>query len=475
MTPPSSPSDRPASQTSAADGDRGSTQAPAPPVDGGHDDDLDGDGLAAPIAATGDGPGGDGRSARGGGLASRTFDSLRDDGFRWYLTAMLGHFASMNMQQLVRGYLVFDLTGSFALLGLMALANATPRLALALIGGVLADRYPKKHMIQASQAANVVITLAIGMLIFANLLRFEHLLASAFVQGSINALAMPSRQSVIPEIVGMDRLTNAVALNAATRNVVRLVAPAGAGFLLAVVGAAWVYFLMAGLYLIAVITMSKVPVPDRRGSGAAGRRRGGARGALSDIAAGFRYIAGHSTLMMLLSVHLVIVLFSMPYQRMLPGYVAEVLNAGPQMLGILLSVTAVGSLVGSLFIASLQSRERGKVLLLSSLVLGLALLVFAASQSLWLTAPIMMVIGVVQSIRGSLNQVLIQSNVDDEHRGRVMSIFTMEMGLISFGAFGVGILSATFGVQQTLFATALALVAVVLAVTAFVPRYRRLD
>ena len=441
-------------------------EAPAAPPDGAH--------ALAPAVATEGGP-----PPRRGKFSLRTFESLNDHNFRWYFFAMFGQFSAMQMQMFVRGFLVFELTGSFAALGTVSLANAIPGLLLSLVGGVVADRLPKRVILQAGQVANMIMAGGITYLLFVNQLRFEHLLLAAVVQGISNALTMPSRQSMVPELVGPARLMNAVALNTAGMNLTRLVAPALGGLIVAWTSATGVYTFMTLSYLFAVVTLMKVPARPpfvgtrmRRGGGGAAK---GPRGSMRDLKEGLTYIGRTPVIRTLLFVNFLIVLVSMPYMMMLPGFAKEVLDADASRLGVLMSITGVGSLAGSLVIASLPSRHRGRLLLGGSLLLGVALLVFSASTFYWFSAAVMIVIGVGQASRMSLSNVLIQSYVHDDYRGRVMSIYMMEFSLTMFGVFLVGILAGIFGVQVVIGGTAVALIALVAIFFLFVPSIRNLD
>ena len=411
----------------------------------------------------------------------RTFDSLIEvRAFRWFVISMTGNWAALQMQQVVRGFLVYHLTGSYTALGSMALANSAPRLVLALYGGVIADRMPKRYIIQVGQLFNAALVLAVGLLLAFDLLRFEHLIVSAILQGISNSFTQPARQAMIPEIVGLERLTNAVALNASGMNTMRLLAPAIGGVLLAFVGFEWVYFLMAGMYLFAVVTMLRVPAEPIAGMELRPSRRAQrSRGGLTDIAEAFRYLRLQPTLSMLLVVHLFIVVFSMPYQRLLPGFVADVLASTEEetalRLGLLLTLTGIGALFGSLVVASIPSRRRGQLLLLGTVVMGASLLAFSVSTVFWASAAIAVALGVGQASRQALSTVLIQSHVSNEYRGRISSVMMMEMGLTSFGTFGFGILASVVGIQVALGAAAVALLIVAAAVFLFVPRYRDLD
>ncbi len=415
----------------------------------------------------------------------RTFESLIEVGaFRWFMASMIGNWASLQMQQVVRGFLVYYLTGSYAALGAIALANSAPRLVLALFGGVIADRLPKRLLVQSGQAVNGILTLSIALLLVFDWLRFEHLLVSAILQGVSNSFTQPARQALIPEIVGLGRLTNAVALNVSGMNTMRLVGPTVAGFMLAVVGFEWVYFLMTALYVSAIVALLRVPrtpspdyeeQPSQSSRGSAWGRHGG----LGDIAEAMRYLRGQRTLAMLLIVHLLIVIFAMPFQRLLPGFVDEVLSSSEQQtalrLGFLYTATGVGALAGSLLIASMPGRARGKLMLYGTAWTGLTLLAFTASEVFWLSVVIVTAMGLGQASRQALSQVMVQVHVSNEFRGRISSIMMMEMGLTSFGTFGFGILASEIGIRLTLAIAGAALVVVASAIYLLVPRYRNLD
>ena len=176
---------------------------------------------------------------RGGGLNIRnlrTFSSLKNGQFRLYYGAMLGQMAAMNMQMIVRSLLIFRITGSATYLGLLALANASPMLALSLFGGVLADRVAKKQVLIGGQAVSGILTLAVAICLSRGILTEETwwiLLVAAVGQGIVMALMMPARQAMIFDIVGGSQLMNAVALNTLGMNALRLIAPATSGFLIA--------------------------------------------------------------------------------------------------------------------------------------------------------------------------------------------------------------------------------------------------
>ena len=434
---------------------------------------VDGDGVAALPEAGADStaaavatldrgasPGGEqGPPPRG----LRTFESLRDAGYRWYLLSMLGQMASLNMQQLVRGFLVFDLTGSYAALGTMYLVNSIPGLLLSAGGGVLADRVRhKKRIVQVGQLLNGTNALVLALLLAGDRLIFEHLLMAAVVHGTVMSLMMPARQAMLPEVVGYARLTNAVALNAAGMNATRLIAPSIGGFMIAAAGPAWVYFSITGLYLLA--TGMLMLVPTESATAGRGERQDAPRGGgFSDLADGLRYMWRDRTMRALLWVSILFAVLSMPFLFLLPGVVADVLDRGPGSLGLLMTIAGSGSLVGSLAVASLPGRRRGRAFLLASLLLGVALVAFAVSSWYWVTAAIMVAVGVGDAGRLSLSMVLVQEYVRDEYRGRVMSVLMMQRSIATFGTFVVGLAAALVGVQIAIGSLAALLIVAALA------------
>jgi len=408
----------------------------------------------------------------------RTFEALRDPNFRWFFAAQLGSFAAMNMQMFIRGWLVFELTGSFTALGLMSLANGAVGFFLAPAGGVLADRVrQKKHVVQICQVVSALLALAIGVIIARDSLRFPQLVAAALVQGAAMSTMMPSRQALAADVAGRDRLMNVISLNTAGMNAARLLMPGVAGWMVGFLGAGngnilptqYVYFAMAGLYGWAVAGLFFVVVRDRAPTATH------APSPLEELRIGFLYVLETPRIRMLLLANFFMVFFGMAYFMLLPGYAKEVLGTGPERLGLLVSISGIGALVGSLVIASLPSRRRGLLLLGSVLVLSLGLLAFSASTDYWLSVALLAVVGLGQGGRMSLSNVLIQSYVDDEFRGRVMSIYMMEFALMNISIYPIGLLANRVGPQLAVGASGLGLLVLFAVLFFWVPDYRRLD
>lgn len=403
----------------------------------------------------------------------RTFRSLKNPVYRLYFIGMLGQFASMNMQMVTGSLLLYRLTDSAVLLGTMSLVVAVPMIFLSLFGGAIADRFQKKQILVLGLASSAVVSLGIALALATGILSKENadswwiLMVSALLQGTIMGLMMPARQAIIPEIVSRDQVMNAVALNTLGINVLRFLAPGVAGFLIDAFDFKAVYYAMTGMNVWAVIFILFVPPT--------GRLTAHEGNIIADIQAGFRYIFSEKTILYILFFTLIIVVFSMPYQQLLPIFVDDILEVGATGMGVLLSVSGAGAMVGSIIVASLPNKKRGVILLISGLISGLALICFSFSNSWGLSLAFMVFVGLAQTGRMTMSNTLLQSYVEREYMGRVMSVFNIEWGLVSLGTFAAGLMAEAINVQWVIAGFALILTILSVLSLSFVPRLRKLD
>ena len=426
-------------------------------------------------------------------LTGRMFASLSNSHFRLFMAAMMGQMGAMNMQMVARAWFMYELTGSAALLGAVSLANGLPLLLLSLYGGVIADRVPKKHVLIVGQIASAVLALGVAILISTNIINWQLLIVASVVQGMIMALMMPSRQSVIPELVGEQGLTNAVALNTAGMNLNRLTAPGIAGLMIALVGIESVYYVMTVLYVVATFFATLLPI-----TGSTSLSGGNA---IDNAKEGLRYIKDSPVLPALLIVTLVSVVLSMPYMHLLPIFTKDILTleaAGmgwmtsipviggmleplPALfekssfrLGTLMTISGIGALAGSLFIAALPADRRGIYFLGSLMLSALTLLAFSMSPWYFLSIVLVVPLGLGQAGRMALSNALVQANSDDIHRGRVMSVYMMEFGVTNFGIFLIAILADVIGVQWAIGGSAALLAVITVYFYLKTPKVRQL-
>lgn len=406
-------------------------------------------------------------------LGKQTFRSFKNPAYRLYYGGMLGQMAAMNMQQLAGSLLIYRLTGSAAILGAMSLANAIPMICLSLFGGAIADRVQKKYVLLIGQAAFAVVSLSVALALTLGYLSAERagswwiLIVSSMLQGSVMGLMMPSRQAVIPEIVSDEELMNAISLNVMGMNSLQLFAPALAGFLIDAFDFKAVYYVMTGMYIIAVIFFAFLPLT--------GTMVNRGISVLAGIKEGLNYVRHDTIIFLVLIFSFLTVILSMPYTMLMPVFADDILKVGATGLGVLLSVSGIGAVSGSLVLASLPNKKRGIILLVSSLFLAVALVGFSFSSTWYLSLGLIVLVGLGQSGRMTLSNALLQYYVKDEYVGRVMSLFLMQFGLSSFGTFAAGLLTEAMGVQWAVGGFAMVLVLIAVLALVFVPRLRKLD
>ncbi|MBI4236405.1 MAG: MFS transporter [Chloroflexi bacterium] len=398
----------------------------------------------------------------------RTFQSLKVRNFRYYMASSLAQMACMNMQMMASGLFMYKMTGSSALLGLTMLASAVPQLLLSPFGGIVADRVSKRLVLILGLLGSAFVALGIALATDLQIITWHYLVLSSFLQGTIMSLMMPSRQSMISELVGRDNLMNAVALNSAGMNVNQMGAPALAGFIVAGFGFHGVYYVMTGFYLLAAVLV--FPVRQTRQPAFQGRRS-----TFGDLKDGLLYIRQNPTLLAILLLSLLTVVLSMPFRFLLPVFTEDILKVGPKELGLLLSTSGVGALIGSLVIASLGEKGRGMLFLHTGVLASAGIIAFVLSNSYALSLVIMLFVGLAQSGRMALGSTLLQSYTEDAYLGRVMSFSMMQFGMMSLGTFGISVAAEFIGVQWAVGMTAVLLALITFYYYAFSPRIRRLD
>ena len=366
--------------------------------------------------------------------------------------------AGMQMQMLARGYLVYDITGSASLLGFVSAGMAIPMLFLAPFGGAIADRVDRKRLIQGGQFIVAALAVVVGAAIYAGRIEWHYLMAASILQGTVWTFMMPARQAIIPQIVGPDRIGNAMALNAAGMSAMTLIAPAVAGGLYALAGPANVYFIISGLSFLSVVLTTLVPKPS---GGAPVSRR---PDMFNDIGAGLVYIKGNSMVLILLVMGLATTLLASPFRMLLPVFVVDIYHRGPDSMGLLVAIMGGGSLAGSLAIAALGDWRRGMLLIIGSFISGIALLLIAAFPFYYAAAVIMILVGLGDAGRRTINMGLIMEVVEDQYRGRVMSVFMMNFGLMPLGVLPAGMIADILGGQTAIALLGFLLVLVTLSI-----------
>jgi MFS family permease len=402
-----------------------------------------------------------------------TFSSFKNPTYRIYFGGMIGQMAAMNMQNLARSLLIYLLTNSPAILGIMSFANAVPMLIFSLYGGVIADRVQKKYVLLIGQAVSAVVSLVVAIALHIGYLSSENpeswwvLIATSIVQGATMGLMQPSRQAIISEIVSEEELMNAISLNTMGMNSLQIIAPAITGFLIDAIGFAAVYYAMTGTYLIAVVFFFLLPKTSAMGT--VGTK------AIDNIKAGLKYVRNDKPIFLVLIFSLIVVFLSMPYGMLMPIFAEDILKVGASGMGILLSVAGIGSILGSIVLASLPNKKRGVMMLASGILLGIALSVFSFSKSWPLSLGFIVLVGLGQTGRMTLSNTLLQYYVDNRYLGRVMSIYMMQFGLTSFGTFIAGMIAEAVGTPWALGSFSMILFVASIGAMFFLPTLRKLE
>jgi MFS family permease len=411
-----------------------------------------------------------------GGLSAwpqKTFASFKNPVYRLYYLSMVGHWSSMNMQMLARNLLIYRISDSGAILGILALANAIPMIIVTLPGGVLADRIQKKTVIQYGQMASIIVSLGTTLALVFGYLSPEHpnswwvLMVSGALQGAVMGIIMPSRSAIISEIVGPEHLMNAISLNNLGMNVFRILSPALAGFLIDVIDFWAVYAIMTVMIVMSMICIMLVP-PTRVKTVEGGN-------SLTDVLEGWRYLRGEKTIFYVLLFTAGATILGAPYAQLLPMFTEDILKVSATDMGVLIMVSGIGAMIGSLILASLSNRKRGLIMLFAGLIMSVALVGFSFSSRWYLSLFLIIFIGMGSSGQMALGNSLIQYYSDATYRGRVMSFFMLGFGFSSLGAFFAGMLAEGVGVQWSVGSMAIVLVIVTIVVLAMVSRIRKLD
>ena len=359
-------------------------------------------------------------------VRDRAFPALAYKGYSRLWQANLGGMTGYWMQTVVQGWLVIELTNSPFMLGLLAFFRSIPMLLLSPFGGVLADRFDRPRLLLIAQSLLAVTALAVGALVAAGWIQIWHLIVSSLVFGTTFAINVPARYALLSDLIPRKHLGNAVGLNSATMSGARIIGPSIAGYLIGVIGIAGTYFAQVGAYAWGIFNVARIK-SDTTQSQVTGST-------MTILRDGFAYVYRTKTILSLMMLTLSPALFGMPITMLLPAFVSQDLRGGPKDLGILMGALGVGSLIGALgVVARSQLRRKGRAVLISLIVYGFLLVALAFMRTVFLAALVLAVSGFFQAIYMALNQTIIQLLVPSEIRGRVMSIWMLNWGLMPLG------------------------------------------
>jgi MFS family permease len=365
---------------------------------------------------------------------SHAWRALRHRNFRLFFGGQTISLIGTWMTRIATAWLVYRLTHSALLLGTVSFAGQIPTFLVAPFAGVWIDRWDRRQVLVWTQTLAMVQSFALAGLTFSGHITIHWILFLSVMQGVINAFDMPGRQSFMVQMVE-DRadLSNAIAINSSMVNVARLIGPSLAGMLIAVTSEAWC-FLIDGISYIAVIAsllMMHVHVP------AIVRK---ATSTFHEMKEGWSYVSGFLPIRTILMLFAVVSLMGMPFVVLMPVFAATVLHGGPHTLGFLMGAMGVGALASALSLAA-RRNVRGLIRMIpvAAGVFGLGLIGFGLSSTFWLSMAMVLVAGAGMMQGMAASNTIIQTLVDEDKRGRVMSYYTMAfMGMAPFGSLLAG-------------------------------------
>ncbi len=347
------------------------------------------------------------------------------------------------MEQIARGWLIYQMTDSPLLLGLIQATRALPLLFFGVIAGAVADRNDRKTTLLYAQHANMALNLALATLVLTGHVAVWHVFVTAFLAGISMAFQQPARQSIIPDIVAREHLMNAISLNSAILNMSRSVGPALSGMLIAVFDVGGCYIIQAGLLFVASIWTHQLHLPKKPS-------RFGRGSIFVSVKEGLQYARTNPVARILLMVALIPIILAQPYNTLFPVFARDIYQIGPAGQGMMLSVVAVGSVAGGFANAAWGDSApwtKGVQLVGGLMCFGVSLMAFAISPMLLPALVALMFVGVSSTSYRAVNQTLIQSHVEDEYRGRMMSLYLLDRGLAPLGASFAGIVATLFSAR----------------------------
>ncbi|MEA2601367.1 MAG: hypothetical protein QOF89_2359 [Acidobacteriota bacterium] len=406
------------------------------------------------------------RSSAGIGFMLR---ALRHRNYRLFFSGQTVSLVGTWMTRIATSWLVYRLTRSALLLGLVGFAGQIPSFLLAPFAGVLVDRWNRHRLLVAAQVLAMLQSAALAVLALTGVINIWHVLGLSLFQGVINAFDMPARQAFVVEMVE-DRadLSNAIALNSSMVNAARLLGPSIGGVLIAAVGEGWCFFWDAVSYLAVIaslLLMRLAPRPQRTGRKSK---------VLPELREGLAYVAGSPPIRSILLLLALVSLVGMPYTVLMPVFASTILHGGPHTLGFLMAATGVGALLGAVFLARRRSvLGLGKVIPLMAALFGAGLIGFSLSRHLWLSLALLLATGLGFMVTMAASNTLLQTLVADDKRGRVMSLYTMAiMGMTPFGSLLAGVLANRIGAPHTLLLGGLGCLAAALWFALLLPKLR---
>jgi MFS family permease len=344
-------------------------------------------------------------------------------------------------------WLVYRLTGSAFLLGVVGFAGQFPAFVLGPFAGIVVDRWDRHRLLVVTQTISMLQSFALAALVFTGRITLTWIVVLSIVQGLVNAFDMPARQAfLLTMIENKNDLGNAIALNSSMVNVARLVGPSIAGVVIAATSEGWCFFIDGVSYVTVIVALLRMRIV-RQAGGPAVRRS-----AVQQFKEGWVYAFGFRPIRSIILLLALVSLVGVPYSVLMPVFATTVFHGGPHTLGLLMTASGCGALCGALWLAQRKTvLGLGRVIPIASALFGVGLAAFSFVHVLWLAVPCLVLAGFGFIVQMASSNTVIQTIVDDEKRGRVMSFYMMAfLGTAPFGSLIAGSLSSRIGAGHTL-------------------------
>ncbi|HXC33280.1 MAG TPA: MFS transporter [Verrucomicrobiae bacterium] len=380
----------------------------------------------------------------GPGRAALAFRALRHRNFQLFFSGQIISLVGTWMQTVAQSWLVYRLTGSAVLLGLLGFVGQIPILLLSPPAGLAADRWNRRSVVIATQTASMLLAFILAALTMTHRIKVWEIIVLATLLGVVNAFDVPARQSFLIEMVGREDLLNAIALNSSMFNGARVAGPAIAGVLVALIGEGWCFLLNGVSYLAVIAGLFLMRIDNLRPA-----HDGGAP--LEKLREGFRFARHTRPIRALLLLVAIVSLLALPFSVLMPIFAVQILHGGASAYGTLMGAVGVGAMFGALALAMRQQlRGLGNVVAYAATGLGISLVLFSFSHWYWVSFVILVASGFTMMMQFTATNTLIQAMVPDQLRGRVMSLYSMMfLGMTPIGSLLDGYVANYIGAPVT--------------------------
>jgi MFS family permease len=378
--------------------------------------------------------------------APRLARALRHRNYRLFFSGQSVSLVGTWITRVATSWLVYRLTGSELLLGIVGFCGQIPTLLLTPFAGVFVDRSDKRRILLVTQILSLLQSALLAVLTLTNVITVAQILILQLFQGAINAFDTPARQALVVDMVE-DRqdVPNAIALNSSMVNGSRIIGPSIGGVIIAAVGEGWCFALDAVSYLaviVSIVLMRFTPHVENRQPVAMMR----------ELSSAWRYVTGSIPIRSALLLLAIVSVAGVPYTVLMPAIAAEELHGGPNTMGILMAASGVGALLGGIYLAARTSVVGlGRVMLIGTLTFGVSLVLFSLVHTIWLAAPLLAFAGGGFIVQMASTNTIIQTIVEERFRGRVMAFYTMAFfGTVPVGSLLSGIAAEHVGAPMTI-------------------------